>query len=142
MFSHQEYEALQTRAGVLNRHARGRIELTGADRRSYLHGLLTNDITALSAGRGCYAALLTPQGRMISDMRVSELGDRLLLDLPSAAAEAVRQRLGDFIFSEDVEVHDVETALAHLAVYGPEAARVLVAVLTRFDSNADATAPS
>ena len=34
-------------------------------------------------GTGCYAALLTPQGRMISDMRVSELGDRVLIDLPA-----------------------------------------------------------
>ena len=48
--------------------------LTGADRRAYLQGLLTNDIEALTPGTGCYAALLTAQGRMMTDMRVIELG--------------------------------------------------------------------
>ena len=67
---------------------RGRLELTGADRRAYLHGLLTNDIAALRPGAGCYAALLTPQGRMISDMRVSELRERLLVDLPASTTTA------------------------------------------------------
>ena len=64
--------------------APGRILLTGADRRSYLQGLLTNDIAALTPGTGCYAAMLTAQGRMITDMRVLELGDGVLLDLPRA----------------------------------------------------------
>ena len=76
MFSHG-YDALHEAAGLLDRSDRGRLQLTGADRRAYLHGLLTNDIVALSPGDGCYAALLTPQGRMISDMRVSEFGSRL-----------------------------------------------------------------
>ena len=130
MFSLEQYEALRERAGLLDRTGRGRLQLTGADRRAYLHGLLTNDIVALSPGEGCYAALLTPQGRMISDMRVSELGDRLLIDLPGETSETVRQRLADFIFSEDVEVTDVRGSLAHVALYGPRAADVLAAVVS------------
>ena len=52
MFSHDEYQALHEGAALLDRTAdRGRLELRGADRRAYLHGLLTNDIAALSAGR-------------------------------------------------------------------------------------------
>ena len=39
----------------------------GRTGRTYLQGLLTNDIVALRAGQGCYAAYLTPQGRMIAD---------------------------------------------------------------------------
>lgn len=130
MISHDQYEALRKGAGLLDRRSRGRLELIGADRRSYLQGLLTNDIEALSAGRGCYAALLTAQGRMVSDMRVSELGDRILLDLPEATAEAVRRRLADFVFSEDVEVRDAGADLAHLGIYGPKASAILESVLT------------
>ena len=130
MISHDHYDALRKGAGLFDRRSRGRLELIGADRRSYLQGLLTNDIEALSAGRGCYAALLTAQGRMVSDMRVSELGDRILVDLPEATAEAVRQRLADFIFSEDVEVRDARADLAHLGVYGPKASAILESVLT------------
>ena len=128
MFSHDDYRALEGRAALLERSGtRGRLVLTGADRRSYLHGLLTNDIAALSAGAGCYAALLTPQGRMISDMRVSELGDRVLLDLPAETAQTVKQRLADFIFNEDVDVRDVSAELVQFGVYGPQAAEVIAA---------------
>ena len=130
MFSHDPDTALQDAAGLFDRRSRGRLQLTGGDRRSYLHGLLTNDIVSLSPGTGCYAALLTPQGRMISDMRVSELGDRVLIDLPGATADDVRKRLADFIFSEDVEVRDVAGELVQFGLYGPEASRVLGSVLS------------
>ena len=130
MISHDQYEAVHDGAGLLDRRPRGRLLLTGADRRSYLQGLLTNDIAALSAGQGCYAALLTAQGRMLSDMRVSELGDRILIDLPGATAESVRQRLAGFIFSEDVEVRDAAADLAQLGVYGPKAASILASLLS------------
>src|SRR5499427_2424135 len=72
------YEAARRRAAVLDRSERGRIVVSGADRASYLQGLLTNDIAALRAGQGCYAAYLTAQGRMIADMYVYELGDVIL----------------------------------------------------------------
>jgi tRNA-modifying protein YgfZ len=129
MFSQPQYDALQHGAGIVERSARGRLILTGADRGAYLQGILTNDIAALQAGEGCYAALLTPQGRMISDMRVSELGDRVLIDLPASAAEAVRQRLADFIFSEDVDVRDVQAEYSQLGLYGPRAADILNSTL-------------
>lgn len=130
MFLHDEYEALQGGAGILDRSGRGRIRLTGGDRRTYLQGLLTNDILALAPGQGCYAAFLTPNGRMISDMRVSELGGMVLMDLPGATAADVCRRLADFIFTEDVQVEDARGALGHLGLYGPLAAAVLSRVLT------------
>ena len=125
MFSHEQYDALQSGAALVDRSHRGRLRLSGEDRRAYLQGLLTNDIAALTAGTGCYAALLTPQGRMISDLRVSELGHAILIDLPDSTSERVRQRLEDFIFAEDVEVRDVTSTLAQFGLYGPRSAEVL-----------------
>ena len=122
MFSPERYTAAHVGAVVLVRQTRGRIVLTGADRLSYLQGLLTNDIAALTAGTGCYAALLTPQGRMISDMRVFELGHRVLLDVPHDSAAHVASHLNNFIFSEDVAVENVTAAMAHVTVLGPAAA--------------------
>jgi tRNA-modifying protein YgfZ len=119
------YAALRTGAGVIDRSRFGRILLTGADRRSYLQGLLTNDIAALAAGSGCYAALLTAQGRMIADMRVLELGDAVLLDVVPEAAGTVRAHLERFIFSEDVEVRDVTSERGEVGVYGPGAAGIV-----------------
>jgi folate-binding protein YgfZ len=140
MFSHGAYRALQETSGFLERSGRGRLRLTGNDRRSYLQGLLTNDIMALEAGAGCYAAMLTPQGRMISDMRVLELGDAILIDLPATTAPAIRTRFEDFIFSEDVTVADVTGSIVQFGVYGPSAGPALSAALARLRSG-DGTAP-
>ncbi len=99
------------------------VVVSGADRRSYLHGLLTNDIAALEAGQGCYAAYLTPQGRMIADLWVYELGDVMLLSLARDVKDAVLARLDQFIFTEDVQLGDVTETFAATAIVGPRAAR-------------------
>jgi len=120
------YQAARQRAASIDRSSRGRIVVSGRDRATYLQGLLTNDVVALAPGSGCYAAYLTPQGRMISDLWVYELGDVMLLDLPSLdTRNAVLTKLDQFIFSEDVQLGDVTDAFAQIAVVGPDAARVV-----------------
>jgi folate-binding protein YgfZ len=131
MSSDDQYRALRHGAGLLDGSAaHGRLLLEGADRRSYLQGLLTNDIAALTPGTGCYAAYLTAQGRMIADMRVFELGDALLVDLEATVTSSVRDKWSMFIFSEDVRVEDRSLVTAELGIYGPHAARVLSEALT------------
>jgi folate-binding protein YgfZ len=123
------YRALREGAGLVDRTDRGRLLLTGADRRAYLQGLLTNDIAALAPGTGCYSAYLTAQGRMIADMRVFETGDSLLVDLDGSVTPAVRDRWSQFIFSEDVQILDLSSSTAQIGVYGPGAATALEAAL-------------
>lgn len=101
---------------------RGRIVVSGGDRRSYLHGLLTNDVAALAPGTGCYALYLTPQGRMIADMWVYETGDVLLLALHEDVTNAVLERFDQFVFSEDVQIGNVTATFVEIAVVGPDAA--------------------
>lgn len=120
-----DYRALRKGAGLAIAADRGRIAVSGRDRASYLHGLLTNDIQALTPGSGCYAAWLTPQGRMTTDMHVLESGDLILLDVPGAQRESVLQRLDQFLFSEDVQLGDLTGALTAVAVHGPDAPAVL-----------------
>jgi folate-binding protein YgfZ len=129
MFSLEQYRALRERAGLVNRSDRGRLRLTGQDRRDYLQGLLTNDIVALSAGSGCYACLLTAQGRMIADMYVVETGEAILIDLEAEVSARVGGHLEQFVFSEDVAVSDVSGSVAQLGVFGPQAANVVSRVL-------------
>jgi tRNA-modifying protein YgfZ len=125
MTSADDYRVLREGAGLFDRSgSRGRLRLAGTDRRSYLQGLLTNDIAALTAGTGCYAAYLTPQGRMIADMRVFELGDSLLVDLERDLTDTVRVRWDQFIFSEDVKVESITASTAQIGVYGPRAVAV------------------
>jgi folate-binding protein YgfZ len=123
------YEAARRRAASLDRSARGRIVVSGADRASYLQGLLTNDIVALRPGAGCYAAYLTAQGRMIADLWVYEVGDVILLALEGDVKDTVLARLDQFIFSEDVQLGDVTATFAQIAIVGPDAAPVLAGVV-------------
>jgi folate-binding protein YgfZ len=123
------YQAARQGAAFIDRSDRGRLVVSGRDRASYLQGLLTNDIPALKSGQGCYAAYLTAQGRMISDLWVYELGDVILLNLPGETTAAVLAKLDQFIFSEDVQLGDVTATFAQIAVVGPEAARLVTALL-------------
>ena len=123
------YAAATQGAGLIDRSHRGRIVVSGQDRASYLQGLLTNDIAALKAGRGCYAAYLTAQGRMITDLLVYELGDVILLTLPGDVKDAVLAKLDQFIFSEDVALGDVTDTFCQVAIVGPAAASLLAGAL-------------
>jgi folate-binding protein YgfZ len=118
------YDAARQHAAMIRRD-RGFIVVSGGDRASYLQGLLTNDTVALKAGEGCYAAYLTPQGRMITDLVIHELGDVMLLALPVATTPAVLARLDQFIFSEDVQLGDVSATWAAVDVIGPASANLL-----------------
>ena len=125
MITAPDYQAFRSGAALVERADRGLLLLTGRDRASYLQGLLTNDIKAIEPGSGCYAAYLTPQGRMIADMRVFELGDGLLVSLDATVAAAVRDRFDDLVFSEDVQVKDLGAAWITFGLYGPGAAAVV-----------------
>src|SRR3982075_2266317 len=99
--SEDAYQAARHHAAFIERFDRGRIVVSGRDRATYLQGLLTNDITALKPGEGCYAAYLTPQGRMIADLFVYELGDLILLTMSADVTATVLCKLDQFILSED-----------------------------------------
>ena len=89
------YHAARRASALIDLSARGKVAVGGDERASYLQGLLTNDIEALSSGDGCYAAYLTPQGRMLADLQVLNLGEELLLDVHPRFAEATfRQACG------------------------------------------------
>ena len=121
MFSLEGYQAVTANDGVVRRVDRGVLAVTGADRVSWLQGLLTNDVEALKDGESQYSAYLTPQGRMITDVTVFARGERLLLDVPLSLAATLRDKLDGLIFSEDAKVTD-------------ESARLFVWTVIRKDS--------
>jgi folate-binding protein YgfZ len=122
------YDALRRGAGLVDRSDRAHLLLSGSERRSYLQGLLTNDVAALLSGEGCYAAYLTPQGRMIADLWVYELGDRVLLGMWRDVKDVMLEKLEQFIFSEDVQVEDA-SRLGSVAVVGARKETIVAAVL-------------
>jgi folate-binding protein YgfZ len=123
------YDAARRGAAFFDRADRAFIVVSGTDRLPYLQGLLTNDVASLKAGEGCYAAYLTPQGRMIADLWVYELGDVILLVMSRDVKDTVLTKLDQFIFTEDVQLGDVSSTFASVAIVGPGAAAVTTQIL-------------
>jgi folate-binding protein YgfZ len=105
------------------------LAVAGKDRASFLQGLLTNDIQALEPGTGCYAAWLTPQGRMLTDMHVLESTNMALLDVPGFTASATLARLEQFLFTEEVTLSTLDSSLEAVWIHGLQAPAVLQRVL-------------
>jgi len=66
----EEYLALRTGVGLIDDSTQALLEVQGADRTSFLHNLLTNDIKRLTPGTGCRSALLTPNAKLIAEFLV------------------------------------------------------------------------
>jgi glycine cleavage system T protein (aminomethyltransferase) len=116
-----EHAAIREGAGVIDRSWRGAIGATGRDRAAFLHGMLSNDIQALTPGQGCEAAFLDAHGKIVSLVRVHCLTDRLLLELDRALVEVTLETLDRFLISERVEFEDVSGREGMLTLAGPAA---------------------
>ncbi|MBQ4827049.1 folate-binding protein YgfZ [Leisingera sp. HS039] len=79
------------------------LRLSGADARSFLQGLVTNNVDRLDDGL-VYAALLTPQGKYLADFFLAADGDAVLLDVEASLAEGLLKRLNMYRLRADVQV--------------------------------------
>ena len=100
-----EYAAATTAAGWVDRSERGKLALTGADAKEFLQGQVSNDVVALTPGSGCYAAFLTPKGKMLGDLRILDTGDELLLDTERIALQELFNMIRRFSLGHDVQLH-------------------------------------
>jgi folate-binding protein YgfZ len=100
---------------------RGVVKVAGEDARRFLNGLATNDIGKVSPGSACFAALLTPQGKIIVDFIVAEApaedGDGFFLDCPRAVASALVEKLKFYKLRAKATVEDLSDSLGVLAVW-------------------------
>jgi folate-binding protein YgfZ len=121
MIATTDYERLQEAVGLVDRSARGKLRLTGAEAVDYLQGQVTNDIEALEPGSGCYATLLNHKGKMLADMRVLRGEDYIWLDTEPEALSAIVRNASMFSIGRDVRHEDVTARYAILALVGPDA---------------------
>jgi tRNA-modifying protein YgfZ len=118
-----DYRAITEAAGLLDRSERGKLALSGADAASFLQGQVSNDIEGLAPGAGCYAAFLTPKGKMLGDVRVLATADELLLDTERVALQALFNMIRRFSLGYQVELHKRTLERGLLSLIGPDSAR-------------------
>jgi len=124
-----EYLAVRRHVGLLDRSDHGLVEVTGRDRVSFLHAMLSNDVKSLGPGRGCAATLLDVHGKVQVIVAVWVLDDRILLVTPPGMAEKLQEALDRHLFAEKVSLRNATGEIGFIVLAGPETPS-LVARLT------------
>jgi len=103
---------------------RGVVKVSGEDARNFLNGLITTDATLLRPGLGRFGALLTPQGKIITDFLITEVpaghGGGFLIDCPRALAQGLAAKLGFYKLRAEVAVENLSDSLGVLAAWDGE----------------------
>jgi folate-binding protein YgfZ len=116
-----EYRVLTSGCGLLDRSERGKLALSGAEAADFLQGQVTNDVEAVTPGRGCYAAFLTHKGKMLGDLRILRTEDELLLDCERVALQDLFNLLRRTMIGRDVELHKRTIQRSLFSLIGPAA---------------------
>ncbi|HEX7291160.1 MAG TPA: folate-binding protein [Conexibacter sp.] len=116
--------AVRAGCGLLDRSERGKLAFTGAQAKTFLQGQVTNDVEALTPGSGCYAALLSPKGKMLGDLRILDTGEELQLDTERSALQAIFNVLHRSRLGFDAELHKRTLQHGLVSLVGPEARRI------------------
>jgi tRNA-modifying protein YgfZ len=100
---------------------RGVIKVAGPDGRKFLNGLVTTDVAKVAPGHPSFAALLTPQGKIIADFIIVEAepadGGGFFLDTPRALARMLTDRLNFYKLRANVMVEDLSEILGVMAIW-------------------------
>ncbi len=121
-----EYAAVRKHCALMHLPQRTALEVTGADRMDYLNRMLTQELKGVGPGSVRRSFWLSKQGRVVGDLRVVVLPDRVLLDVDAHAAAPTAEGLGAYVVMEEVEVKRPE--VERMALHGPTAGELLAAV--------------
>lgn len=100
---------------------RGLLAVRGEDARTFLQGLISNDIQRVSDDRAIHAAFLTAQGKFLHEFFVVPLGDTLMLDCEAGRAADLARRLSLYRLRSKVTVEERTADFIVAAVFGEEA---------------------
>jgi len=92
------------RAAGPYRLLRDALSVRGADRKTWLDGLLTCAVTSVAPGSALYGLLLTKQGKIVTDAFLVDDGSQLWLGVAAGHGAAVRELLDRYLVMEDAEL--------------------------------------
>ncbi len=121
------YRALRNSAAWLALDTRGRFEARGRDRARFLHNITSNDVKKMAPGAGCYAFLLTAQGRIQADLHLFCFPDRFLIDTEPDLRAKLPGLILKYKVADQIDLDDVTDTTASIAVEGPGAEAALAA---------------
>jgi folate-binding protein YgfZ len=115
-----EYAAVRSAVGFIDLAHRGLLQLTGADRVSFLQGMVSNDVKALRPGAGQYATVLNQQGKVLGDTRILCSDNSLYLELWEIIKEKIAEHLNRYLVADEVEIADRTDEYGIISLQGPQ----------------------
>jgi tRNA-modifying protein YgfZ len=115
------YEHLKESVGLVDRSDRAKLLLRGGEVVDFLQGQVTNDVERLTAGSGCYAAILTHKGKLRADLRILRGDGWLWLDGEAVARAVLAHTIETYGLGRDVRFEDMTESRSILSLIGPEA---------------------
>ncbi len=103
---------------------RGLVSVAGADRQTFLQGLISQDVERISPTHAAYGAFLTPQGKYLHDFCIASIGDRLVLDGEQGRADELIARMKRFKLRAQVTLISADDLTVY-AVFGQTAPAAL-----------------
>jgi len=103
---------------------RGILAVSGADRRSFLQGLVSNDVEKVSGVEARYAALLTAQGKYLHDFMMVEFDGAVWLEAEAARLSDLKRRLSIYRLRAQAALEE-RPDLAVAVVFGDDALAVV-----------------
>ena len=117
------------------------MRISGPKATELVTGMVTNDVSALTAGEGQYAAALTPKGKIVADLRIFALESELLIDVPALAAAGWKEMVRKYVNPRIAPYHDVTSEMSDIGVFGRSSRSIVSRVTGADDKELSALAP-
>lgn len=98
---------------------RGVVAVGGPEAEHFLNNLVTAEVSRAAPGQGVFAALLSPQGKILFDFIIIRDGERFLIDMARDQAEAFVKRLTIYRLRAKVTIEDVSASFRVVALWSP-----------------------
>ncbi|HNB51801.1 MAG TPA: aminomethyltransferase family protein [Anaerolineales bacterium] len=134
MFHEREYWAIRNAAALIDVSPLFKYEFTGPDAERALNRIMTRDMTKCRVGQVMYTPWCDDEGKVIDDGTVSRLGEQ---HFRVTSADPSWRWFKDCAWGMDVEIRDVSTQIASLALQGPNSRAVLESAIQQFSKSAN-----
>lgn len=129
-----EYAAIRRGCVLIDQPHRAVLQIAGPDRVEFLNRMVTQELKGFEPFQVRRSFWLNRKGRIDADLRLIQLGDKLLADVDIHAAARALSGLSAFIITEDVAITDISEDVHRLALHGPTAIELLAAITTPADA--------
>jgi aminomethyltransferase len=117
-----EYNAIRNAAALIDVTPLFKYRISGKDATKFVNRVITRDINKVAVGQVIYCCWCDEQGKVIDDGTISRLGENLYR---WTAADPSLRWFHQNALGLDVNIEDISSQLASLALQGPTSGRLL-----------------